>query len=111
MAVVSLMVVTLLLLQVFVVVAAQLRVGDAARTAVRALARGDAEATVQTRVARVAPGAVMATSRDGHDVVVSVALRVRLPLIPGPGVTCRASARAASELVDGDVPGDRDWAP
>ena len=74
----------------------------------RALARGDAEATARARVSRVAPGAVMATSRDGDDVVVSVALRVRLPLIPGPGVTCRASARAASELVDGDVPGGLD---
>jgi Flp pilus assembly protein TadG len=82
------------------VAAAQVRMVDAAREAARATARGDAAAQAVARAERVAPGStVTVVSRDGE--VVSTATGSVKP--PGgllgflPGVSLHASAVAAME--------------
>jgi Flp pilus assembly protein TadG len=81
--------------------AAQVRVVDAARETARALARGDDQATAVARGLDVAPeGSRVAVSRGGGEVRVTVTGRVEGPgglfaHLPSP--TLRAEAVAADE--------------
>ena len=76
---------------------AQLRCADAAREAARAAARDEPDAVVAAVGRRLAPpGAVVAVSADGDDVVVVVRLPVRL-LGVGPALDVQGRARAARE--------------
>ena len=88
---VSLSLVVLLLIPVFVVLAAQLRVDDAARVAARSAARGDDDQA--SSLARAsAPESTISISRGGGRVQVNVHQRVGLP-IPGLG-SVEVSARS-----------------
>ncbi len=78
------------------VVAARVRVQDAAREAARAEARG-AHAAVSGLVHRAAPGGAVTISRDGVDVVAVVRLQVRPLGGLVPAVTVTGSAVAAAE--------------
>ena len=84
------------------VAAAQVRTVDAARETARALARGDDQATAVGRGLAVAPeGSHVAVSRGGGEVRVTVTGRVEGPgglfaHLPSPGL--RAEAVAADEV-------------
>ena len=100
-AVGSLVMALAMLLQVFVVVAAHLQVGDAARTAARSLARGDDPAAARAAAHRSAPGAVVDVDAEpggALDVVrVRASRSVALPLLPWWVVQVHADATASIE--------------
>ena len=100
-AVVSLVVVLTLLLQVVVVLAGQLRAGDAARLAARSLARGDGLDAATALARRALPGAEVRTSVDDGLVVVSVGAEVSLPALR---TTHRVVARAVAEPEPAGLP-------
>jgi Flp pilus assembly protein TadG len=81
------------------VLIAGVRCGDAARDVARAIARGESETTATAIGQRVAPpGAEIAVSRQGDDVVVSVNAAVRadralLRLLPSVDVGSRATVQ------------------
>ncbi|MEI5676151.1 MULTISPECIES: TadE family type IV pilus minor pilin [Nocardioides] len=93
--------VTIGLVWLLAVGAAQVRVVDAARETARAAARGDAEGEAVARGRRVAPaGATVTLSRSGDEVRVVASGEVHGPGgLFGflPGVTVRAEAVAAAE--------------
>lgn len=81
-------------------VSAQLRCVDAARSAARLLARGEAGSTVLAAAREAAPaGASVDVRHDGDSVVVVVSARVRPPgtLAGLPSVDVRAQAAALDE--------------
>jgi Flp pilus assembly protein TadG len=97
--------VTLGLVWLLAVGAAQVRTVDAARETARALARGDDEAEAVDRGARVAPpGSTVTVTRSGGEIRVSVTGEV-----PGPGglfahlptPSVHAEAVAAEESQEG----------
>ena len=75
----------------------QLRLQDAASTAVRAASRGASAESIQQRASQLVPGASVSRSDRGGLVCVTVTLPAALG--PGlvPGVTLRASGCALSE--------------
>ena len=93
--------VTIGLVWLLAVGAAQVRVVDAARETARAVARGDSVAAATARGQRVAPPGARVTVHDDGDQVVAVVVG----RVPGPGgifdrlpaVTVSAEAVAASE--------------
>jgi hypothetical protein len=103
-----LMAVTVGLVWLLAVGAAQVRTVDAARETARALARGDDEGTAVARGAQVAPAGSTVTVSRGADVVrVTVVAQVDGPgglfaRLPTP--TVRAEAVAAEEEVGGWPP-------
>jgi hypothetical protein len=83
----------------------QVRCIDAARSAVRLMARGESDAAVRAEAARAGPRAAMvATARSGDRVSVTVSGEVPAPL-GWLGVRTRPIATAAA--VREDVPGAR----
>ncbi|MFT4286766.1 TadE family type IV pilus minor pilin [Nocardioides sp.] len=97
----ALVAVTLGLVWLLSIGAAQLRVVDAARETARALARGDAQAEAVARGREVGPAETrIAVSSTEGDVVVTAKARVRGPggLFAGlSGVTVHAEAVAVAE--------------
>lgn len=89
--------------------ATQLRVGDAAREAVRVAARGESDTIVRDVAHRSAPDAAVEIRRDGDVATVEVRQRVSGsgPLLSGFGITVVSTAVAAVELapVDSWEPG------
>lgn len=82
----------------------QVRCVDAARVAVRALARGDARAHAVGLAVGAAPrGAGVSSAGNGSEVVVTVAVRRTLPLV-GWGFDLSATAAADREQ-RGDIGG------
>jgi len=79
-ATLSLGVVVALLMSVFVLLAAQLRVNDAARVAARSAALGGDDA--ESLASRAAPGSSIAIDRNGAVLVVEVTQTVAFP-VPG----------------------------
>lgn len=96
-----LLAVTVGLVWLLAVGAAQVRVVDGAREAARGLARGDPEPTAFARAARVAgPGSVVSAAYGGGEVTVTVRRRVDGPggvLAPFPAVELDAEAVAVLE--------------
>lgn len=100
-----LVVVTIGLVWVLSVGAAQLRVIDAARETARAIARGDDVSAAVAAGQRVAPDgghvAVTSAGADGGGVLVEASARIAGPgAVLGwlPGVTVRAEAVAVAEV-------------
>jgi Flp pilus assembly protein TadG len=104
----ALVLVTVVLVWLVSVAAAQIRCADAAREAARALARGDQSASAEALVARTAPdGSSMTSETEKGLVEVSVRATVRPPGSLGhllPASTVIGSAVAWQEP-DGSVPG------
>jgi Flp pilus assembly protein TadG len=98
-----LLVITIGLVWVLSVGAAQLRVIDAARESARALARGDDPSSAVAAGVRVAPdGASVTVEGDGGQVVALASARIDGPgglLAWLPGVTVTAEAVAVAEEV------------
>jgi hypothetical protein len=94
-----LLVVVLAAMWVVGIGAAQLRVGDGAREAVRVAARGEDGAAVRTAAHRSAPGASVEVGGSDDLVWVRVQQRIRppIPFLRGLGVTVDARATAARE--------------
>ncbi len=80
-AVAALVATALLLVGMLSVVAVHLRVGDAARVAARAAARGEGDDRVRAAALRSLPGADVALTPSGDEVVVVVGQTVRIPLL------------------------------
>ena len=76
-------------------VLAQMRCADAAREAARLAGRGDSTAAAAAVRIIAPPGAVLSLSVDGDLVTATVGVGAVSGLLPG--VTIRASARAANE--------------
>ena len=96
-----LLVVTMLMVWLVAVAAAQVRVVDAAREAARQAARGEPDAVAVRHGAAVAPsGATLAVTRSGDTVRVRAAAEVRGPgglLAFLPGLTVEAETVAVQE--------------
>lgn len=96
----ALTVVLALVLWAVAAVTAQLACVDAARTAARALARGEQDAAVRAAAQQAAPsGASVALATSGEHVVaeVSASVGVTLPALGRVGVPVRGRAVAARE--------------
>lgn len=85
--------------------ATHLRLGDGAREAARAAARGEDDGSVRLAALRSAPDAAVTIARDDGVVEVRLRQRVRppLPFLHGLGVTVHAEAAAAAEPADPGV--------
>lgn len=90
----TLVTIMVLLAAVFAVLAAQLRVNDAARVAARSAAMGEIDPAGVAR--RSAPDAAIAVDRDGSVVVATATQRVSLPL---PGLAA-LEVRGRAEVID-----------
>ena len=105
----ALVAVTIGLVWLLAVGAAQIRTVDAARETARALARGDEQGEAVDRGARVGVSGTRVSVVDGEDEVVATA-EARVDGPGGlfrflPGVTVRARAVAAAEGRDGSTGG------
>jgi hypothetical protein len=96
-AVGALVAATLLLISVLSLVAVHLRLGDAARVAARAAARGDAADQVVGAAHRSAPAAAVTVAGEGDQVRVVVTEQVQLPLLRLWALSVDAEAVAPRE--------------
>jgi hypothetical protein len=96
---VSLITVVAMLVGVFVVVAAQLRVNDAARVAARTAASASDSTDQAVELAqRSAPGSSIDISRSGATVEVLVSQAVRIPIAGLPSFTVSSHAVVLDEV-------------